>query len=158
MIKTSGGLTTCRGITDGVLTRLTLGMMHLQNICSEIEKFCDVKLTSTEQHVDTRPSRIARDNEDAAKLSQWISEHKPFPKIDVIMPIDSRIVGGNKVISICQKRLGRDMISKMTGKNFENVKFKRKDKVVTLAFTNSSIKIGNISIVVDPVMLFTDYA
>ncbi|GBN48766.1 hypothetical protein AVEN_111290-1, partial [Araneus ventricosus] len=58
----------------------------------EIEKFCDVKLTSSE-HVDTRPSRIARDNEDAAKLSQWLSEHNPFPKIDVIMSIDSGIVG-----------------------------------------------------------------
>ncbi|GBL87163.1 hypothetical protein AVEN_270458-1 [Araneus ventricosus] len=66
--------------------------MHLQNICFEIEKFCDVKLTSSE-HVDTRPSRIARDNEDAAKLSQWLSEHNPFSKIDVIMSIDSGIVG-----------------------------------------------------------------
>ncbi|GBL66802.1 hypothetical protein AVEN_251691-1, partial [Araneus ventricosus] len=76
----------------GVLTRWTLGMIHLQNICFEIEKFCDVKLTSSE-HVDTRPSRIALDNEDAAKLSQWLSEHNPFPKIDVIMSIDSGIVG-----------------------------------------------------------------
>ncbi|GBM96978.1 hypothetical protein AVEN_184918-1 [Araneus ventricosus] len=67
-------------------------MIHLQNICFEIEKFCDVKLTSSE-HVDTRPSRIARDNEDVAKLSQWLSEHNPFPKIDVIMSIYSGIVG-----------------------------------------------------------------
>ncbi|GBL77433.1 hypothetical protein AVEN_124532-1, partial [Araneus ventricosus] len=44
----------------------------------------------------TRPSRIARDNKDAAKLSQWLSEHNPFPKIDVIMSIDSGIVGGNE--------------------------------------------------------------
>ncbi|GBO37444.1 hypothetical protein AVEN_161634-1 [Araneus ventricosus] len=154
MMKTSGGLTTGRGITDGVLTRWTLGMIHLQNICFEIEKFCDVKLTSSEQHVDTGPSRIARDNEDAAKLSQWLSEHNPFPKIDVIMSIDSGIVGGNEVNCHLSEAIGRDMISKMTGKNFENVKFKRKGKVVTLASINSSVKIGNISIVVDPLMLF----
>ncbi|GBM39641.1 hypothetical protein AVEN_247196-1, partial [Araneus ventricosus] len=80
----------------GVLTRWTLGMIHLQNICFEIEKFCDVKLTSSE-HVDTRPSRIARDNEDVAKLSQWLSEHNPFPKIDVIMSIASVIVGGESM-------------------------------------------------------------
>ncbi|GBM87418.1 hypothetical protein AVEN_209250-1 [Araneus ventricosus] len=42
-----------------------------------------------------RPSRIARDNEDAEKFSQWLSEHNPFPKIDVIMSIDSGIVGGH---------------------------------------------------------------
>ncbi|GBM89036.1 hypothetical protein AVEN_69173-1 [Araneus ventricosus] len=40
-----------------------------------------------------RTSRIARDNEDAVKLSQWLSEHNPFPKIDVIMSIDLGIVG-----------------------------------------------------------------
>ncbi|GBM04729.1 hypothetical protein AVEN_141700-1 [Araneus ventricosus] len=40
-----------------------------------------------------RTSRIARDNEDAAKLSQWLSEHNPFPKIDVIMSIVLGIVG-----------------------------------------------------------------
>ncbi|GBN96488.1 hypothetical protein AVEN_38683-1, partial [Araneus ventricosus] len=115
------------------------------NIVFEIEKFCDVKLTSSE-HVDTRPSRIARDNEDATKLSQWLSEHNPFSKIDVIMSIDSGIVGGNEVNCHLSEEIGRDMISKMMGKNS---KFKRKSKVVTLASINSSVKICNISIVVD---------
>ncbi|GBN83332.1 hypothetical protein AVEN_107332-1 [Araneus ventricosus] len=128
-------------------------MIHLQNICFEIEKFCDVKLTSSE-HVDTRPSRIARDNEDVAKLSQWLYEHNPFPKIDVIMSIASVIVGGNEVNCHLSEEIGRDMISKMMGKKFENVKFKRKGKVVTLASINSSVKICNISIVVDPHILF----
>ncbi|GBM47025.1 hypothetical protein AVEN_91969-1, partial [Araneus ventricosus] len=136
-----------------MLTQWTLGMIHLQNICFEIEKFCDVKLTPSE-HVDTRPSRIARDNEDAAKLSQWLSEHNPFPKIDVIMSIDSGIVGGNEVNCHLSEETGRDIISKMRGKKFENVKFKRKGKVVTLASINSSVKICNISIVVDPHILF----
>ncbi|GBN06895.1 hypothetical protein AVEN_240013-1 [Araneus ventricosus] len=128
-------------------------MIHLQNICFEIEKFCDVKLTSSE-HVDTRPSRIARDNEDVAKLSQWLSEHNPFPKIDVIMSIASAIVGGNEVNCHLSEEIGRDMISKMMGKKFENVKFQRKGKVVTLASISSSVKICNISIVVDLHILF----
>ncbi|GBL77784.1 hypothetical protein AVEN_234610-1 [Araneus ventricosus] len=80
-------------------------MIHLQNICFEIEKFCDVKLTSSE-HVDTRPFRIARDNEDAAKLSQWLCEHNPFPKIDVIMSIDLGIVGGNEVNCHLSEEIG----------------------------------------------------
>ncbi|GBN18156.1 hypothetical protein AVEN_228785-1 [Araneus ventricosus] len=89
-------------------------MIHLQNICFEIEKFCDVKLTLSE-HVDTRPSRIARDNKNAAKLSQWLSEHNPLPKIDVIMSIDSGIVGGNEVNCHLSEEIGRDTISKMMG-------------------------------------------
>ncbi|GBN67551.1 hypothetical protein AVEN_267491-1 [Araneus ventricosus] len=106
------------------------------------------------KNVDTRPSRIARDNEDAAKLSQWLSEHNPFPKIDVIMSIDLGIVGGNEVNCHLSEEIGRDMISKMMGEKFENVKFKRKGKAVTLASINSLVKICNISIVVDPHILF----
>ncbi|GBO13685.1 hypothetical protein AVEN_124845-1 [Araneus ventricosus] len=128
-------------------------MIHLQNICFEIEKFCDVKLTSSE-HADTRPSRIARDNEDAAKLSQWLSEHNQFPKIDVIMSIDLGIVGGNEVNCHLSEDIGRDTSSKMMWKKFENVKFKRKGKVVTLASINRSVKICNISIVVDSHIIF----
>ncbi|GBM84728.1 hypothetical protein AVEN_20749-1 [Araneus ventricosus] len=70
------------------------------------------------------------------------------------MSIDSGIVGGNEVNCHLAEKIGRDMISKMMGINFENVKFKRKGKVVTLASINSSFKIGNISIVVDPLELF----
>ncbi|GBN88558.1 hypothetical protein AVEN_199206-1 [Araneus ventricosus] len=83
-------------------------MIHIQNICFEIEKFCDAKLTSSE-HVDTRPSRIDRDNEVAAKLSQCLSKHNPFPKIDVIMSIDSGIGGGNEVNCHLSEEIGRDM-------------------------------------------------
>ncbi|GBL90512.1 hypothetical protein AVEN_179435-1 [Araneus ventricosus] len=108
----------------------------------------------TGEHVDTRSSRIARDNEDAAKLSQWLSEHNPFPKIDVIMSIDLGIVGGNEVNCHLSEEIERDMISKMMGKKFENVKFKRKGKVVTLASINNFVKMCNISIVVDRHILF----
>lgn len=41
-MKSYGGLTRGRGITDTVLTRWTLGMIYLQNICSEVEDFCTV--------------------------------------------------------------------------------------------------------------------
>ncbi|GBO13641.1 hypothetical protein AVEN_237351-1, partial [Araneus ventricosus] len=100
------------------------------------------------------PSLLVRDNEDAAKLSQWLSELNPFPEINVIMSIDSGIVRSNEVNCHLSEEIGRDMISKMMGKNFENVKFKRKGKVVTLASINCSVKIGNISIVVDTLILF----
>ncbi|GBN07534.1 hypothetical protein AVEN_252904-1 [Araneus ventricosus] len=62
-MKRSGGLTRGRGITESVLTQWTLGMIHLHNICEEVEKFCNITSVTSEQHVDMRPSRIAQDNE-----------------------------------------------------------------------------------------------
>lgn len=55
-MKTAGGLTHGRGISDSVLTLWTMGMIYLYNICNEIEDFCSVSMHSTEQHVDHRVS------------------------------------------------------------------------------------------------------
>ncbi|GBN07637.1 hypothetical protein AVEN_228394-1 [Araneus ventricosus] len=55
-MKSSVVLTRGRGITESVLTRLALGMIHLHNICEEIEKYCNITLVTSEQHVDMRPS------------------------------------------------------------------------------------------------------
>lgn len=67
-MKTSGGLTQGRGITDSVITLWTLGMVYLHNVCDEVEKFCGISLETTEQHVDMRNSRIIRDNANLKKL------------------------------------------------------------------------------------------
>ncbi|GBN20208.1 hypothetical protein AVEN_149938-1 [Araneus ventricosus] len=44
--------------------------------------------------------------------------------------------------------------AELAGGNFGNVKFKRKDKVITLASVNNSAKIGKEKITVDPLTLF----
>jgi hypothetical protein len=37
-MKTTGGLIHGRGVSEGVLTRLTMGMTPLQRICEEMEE------------------------------------------------------------------------------------------------------------------------
>ncbi|GBL74097.1 hypothetical protein AVEN_230997-1 [Araneus ventricosus] len=46
-MKTFGGLTHGRGVSDSVLASWTQGMTALQHICYGIEKFCGVDLTSS---------------------------------------------------------------------------------------------------------------
>jgi len=58
-MKSYGGLTRGRGMTDSVLSRWTLGMVYLNNICHEVETYCEVTTATTEQDVD----RIARNRE-----------------------------------------------------------------------------------------------
>lgn len=83
-MKSSGGLTHGRGITDSVLTRWTLGMVHMQNICDEVEAFCNVQTETSKQHVDMRTSRIDRDKDDTKKLHDWLIQHPPFAKTDCL--------------------------------------------------------------------------
>ncbi|GBM07473.1 hypothetical protein AVEN_208228-1 [Araneus ventricosus] len=102
-------------------------MIHLHNIC-EIEKYCNITSVTSEQHVDMRPSRIAQDNEDVEKLTQWFSQHIPFSINDVLMPISSGVVGTADINCHLSHELGCEGISRIVGGNFGNVKFKRKDK------------------------------
>ncbi len=43
-------------------------MTSLQRICEEMEDFSGTAFTTFEQHVDTRNSRMFRDNDDMKKL------------------------------------------------------------------------------------------
>ncbi|KMQ84206.1 hypothetical protein RF55_18200 [Lasius niger] len=45
-------------------------------------------------------------------------------------------------------------ILKIIGNDFDSVKFKRKDKVIPLSVANSSIKIDEVAIPIDPLLLF----
>lgn len=127
-MKTSGGLTQGRGITDSVITLWILGMVYLHNVCDEVEKFCGISLETTEQHVDMRNSRIIRDNADLKKLLNWFSQHKPFPKMDEIMSISTGVVGDDKINCHLAQEIGTAGVSKIIGENFDSVKFKRKKK------------------------------
>nr|CAI5830022.1 unnamed protein product [Callosobruchus analis] len=79
-MKSTGGLTRGRGITDSVLSKWILGMPVMQQVTGAIEEFVDVISSNTEQHVDSKPTRQTRDtrNNDANKLMEWLSEHAPF--------------------------------------------------------------------------------
>ncbi|GBN66268.1 hypothetical protein AVEN_232775-1 [Araneus ventricosus] len=85
---------------------------------------------------------------------QWFSQHIPFPINYVLMSINNGVVGTAAVNCHLSHELGCEGISRIVGGNFGNVKFKRKDKAITLASVNNSTKIGKEKITVDPLTLF----
>ncbi|CAG9820707.1 unnamed protein product [Phaedon cochleariae] len=153
-MKSIGGLTHGRGITDSVLTKWTLGMTFLHNVCDVIEDFCGIFSGTTEQHVDMRRSRILRDSKDTEKLINWFNQHYPFPKIDNIMSISSGLVGDERVNCCNAQDIGSIGISNIIGKDFDSVKFKRKDRVIPLGAINNSITIEEVAVPIDPLLIF----
>jgi len=67
-MKTSGGLTHGRGITDSVLHKWIRCTPATYNVCESIEKFSGVYLTTSAQHIDMRKCRIVRDDKDTNNL------------------------------------------------------------------------------------------
>lgn len=153
-MKSYGGLTRGRGMTDSVLSRWTLGMVYLHNICHEVDTYCEVTTATTEQHVDMRPSRITRDESDTEKLCSWFAQHPPFLTTDLIMSISSGLVGESTVNSHMALEIGRESMLKMVGQNFQEVKFKRKNNVVSLSSAVRTITVDNKQVTVDPLTLF----
>lgn len=96
-MKSQGGLTHGRGISNSVLSRWTGGAVYMLNICEQLERFWGISCITPEQHVDMRPTQIKRDTADVEKLNNWFSTHPPFPFTDKILSISSGIVGGPEI-------------------------------------------------------------
>jgi hypothetical protein len=153
-MKTSGGFTRGRGITEGVLAKWIDGSTVAYEVCDCVEEFSGVNSTSSEQHIDLRDSKIERDNTDAKKFVNWLKVHPPFPNQKEIMSIATGVTGDANVN--CYKCFQIDSLSaqKIIGNNFEDLKLKRKDNVVSLAARLSGVKIHNTLTPVNTTLLF----
>lgn len=154
-MKSYGGLTRGRGMSNNVLSRWIVGMLCLQNINDQMEIFCGIRSETSEQHVDMRRARVGRDNVDIKKLSDWFTEHSPFPETQELMSISSGAVAPENVNCYLARSIGITSFKTCLEKgNFDDLKLKRKDKVVTLASLSCSLKIKDKQITVDPLTLF----
>ncbi|KYM95812.1 hypothetical protein ALC62_13539 [Cyphomyrmex costatus] len=96
-MKSSGGLTHGRGISDSVLSKWILSSIILTEVCNEMEKFCNVSYSTSEQHVDASVTRINRDASDLQKLANYFSTYDPFPMSSVISSIYSGVIGNDLI-------------------------------------------------------------
>lgn len=53
-MKSSGGLTHSRRMTDSMLTKWVLGIPINLKVTKKIEKYCDVAYSAREQHIDSK--------------------------------------------------------------------------------------------------------
>ncbi|KAG5868606.1 hypothetical protein JTB14_037008 [Gonioctena quinquepunctata] len=66
--------------------------------------------SSTEQHVDARPSRQMRDDAVCKKLMQWFSEHPAFPLLDKIVSLSTGVVGGSTINCFEATKIGFQLL------------------------------------------------
>ena len=125
-MKTSCGLTNGHGISDSVIAKWILSTTALTEVCNEMEKFCYVSSDTSEQHVDTRVTRIKRDTLDLEKNNEFFEKYNLFVQSKFVMSIYSGIVGTESI-----NRKLRDRLS-MT----------------------SSIKIGGDVVTINPLLIF----
>lgn len=89
LLKSEGGVTHGRGISDSVLARWILAIPIAYEVIDQIEEFSGVRSTTGEQHIDLRSSRIKRDMKDCARLIEWLELHDPFPTCNELRSIST---------------------------------------------------------------------
>lgn len=154
ILKIEGGMIG-RTITESTLARWILAMPYTNDICKEIEKFCNIKFSTSEQHVDARDSRIKRDDADVLKMYEWFKSNDPFPCVDAIMCVSTGVTGGENINCYDYFEIGKNNLEEIIGKPFPQVSFPRSRRVQPLSAVSSSIKSKDNSVVaIDPNLLF----
>lgn len=153
-MKTEGGVSRGRSTKESVLCKWVYAMYATNTICEEMEKFCNISLESTEQHVDSRDSRVKKDNADVNILFDWFKLHDPFPNTTQLISIASGIVGNEQINCHRAYEIGLESMKKITGLSYNEIKLKRSEKVMPLSSVNKSVKINDCKVAVDPLLLF----
>ena len=125
LLKTSGGMTHCRGITDSSLSiKWVHALPHSIPICEALEAFTNVHTNTSDQHKDLRTSSVARDSNDYATFVQWLHAHSHFAysDLDSLVDISTGIVADKSVNCDAEYDIGLVVASAMVGKNFTDVK------------------------------------
>ena len=152
-VKTSGGLTRGRGMTE----RQRLTWLLSMPACAEMNRvmldLTSVSYSTGEQNKDMTKSRQARDMKDTRSLLFSLAERNPFTPHQDLMNIMNGVHADSSVNVENAKEIGQTILESMTGKSAVEFKFKRSNQVITLS-TKSSVKIDGEKIQVDPQLLF----
>lgn len=153
-MKSSGGLTQGRGITECTMTKWIKSMTTMIDISQQIEQFCGVSFASTEQHIDARTSLISRDTFDVNKFLDWFKCHDPFMKSENVMSMSPGVMGDKEINCHLAYEIGIESMSNIIGSNFGQVKFRQKDRVKLLRGFTSKLKNHDEEIPVSPDVIF----
>ncbi|KAK3919247.1 Histone-lysine N-methyltransferase EZ1 [Frankliniella fusca] len=152
--KTSG-LTTGRGITERTVAKFVTALSLCIPLKEKLENFCGVRHESSEQHVEQRRSRIARDERDLNRLLEWLAAHPPFEErpAEMLVSISTGLVADGSINCDKAWEVGLQAVQEIHGNNFADVKLKRKNKVRNLAAMNNNITVQGEKISINPSQL-----
>ena len=153
-VKTTGGLTHRRGMTELQRTKWLLSTTTTSTIKHAMEEFTGVRYESSEQHVaqhkECSPTRSLRDYKD---VLQCLIFRNPFEGHQNIVCIETGEEGDNSVNVHNSKAIGLKVIDNMVGQSVLNYSFSKKDMSVTMK-PRSSVVIDGEGVAVDPQLLF----
>ena len=140
-VKSIGGLTHGRGMTELQRTKWLLSTTTTVSVKLSMEKFTGVHYQSSEQHIDQNKessrSRISRDHEDAMKMLRYLNARNPFEGHKNVICIETGEEGDEKVNVHNAKSIGSKIIKTMKGQHILTYSFSKKEIATTMKSRNN---------------------
>ena len=152
-MKTSGGLTRGRGMTEQQRVIWSLAMPACAEVNKAMQELTGVSFNSGEQNKDMAQARQARDWKDTQTLLRYLQERDPFTSDPSLRSICTGVHAHSTVNVDTAKVVGNAILASMEGTTAADFTFKRSDQVVTLD-SKAAVKIDGVSVQIDPQLLF----
>ena len=159
-MKTIGGLTRGRGMTNSTISEWIHCTQLCIPLCEALEEFTSKRIDFSEQHVDevykahkglhgAVPNRNAVDLD---KFIGWFNAHSPFCESynGKLLSIFSGTIADDTIN--CDQAVAIGSVSEegMIGESFGELKLQRKDNVKSIASMNNTVKIHEQHVTVNP--------
>jgi len=153
-LKTSGGLTRGRGMTDNQRSLWVLSMPACSEMNAAVQELTGVYYATSDQHKDVGTTRNSKDSTDTRTIIKFLSERNPFDEaVQDLRNIETGVFAELNVNIDKAKDVGSSVLKDMKDKNVDVYTFRRADQVVRMN-VKSTLKVDDELIEFDPQLLF----
>ena len=152
-IKTHGGLTRGKGMTENQRLAWVLSMPVCASINETMQKFSGVSHETSDQHKDVSAARQPRDISDTVYLIDYLNERDRFVQNDSLFNIANGMTAHERVNVEKAREIGVNIVESMAGKSTDEFTFRKANQAVTLG-SRSSMKIKGEHVNIDPQLLY----
>ncbi|CAG2218584.1 Kinesin heavy chain,Kinesin-like protein KIN-14Q,Kinesin-like protein KIF18B,Kinesin-like protein KIF3B,Kinesin-like protein KIN-12D,Kinesin-like protein KIN-7I,Chromosome-associated kinesin KIF4,Kinesin-like protein KIN-12B,Kinesin-like protein KIN-12E,Kinesin-like protein 5,Kinesin-II 85 kDa subunit,Kinesin-II 95 kDa subunit,Kinesin-like protein KIF15-A,Kinesin-related protein 3,Kinesin-like protein unc-104,Kinesin-like protein KIF18A,Kinesin-like protein KIN-14P,Kinesin-1 heavy chain,Kinesin-like protei len=153
-IKTTGGLTRGRGMSESQRALWILSMPDCAEVNNAMMSFTGTKFYSSDQHKEDGVSRKKRDTKDTMIFASFLEERNPFIEEEGMRNIETGVSATSDVNADRAKDIGLGILKSMEGKCVSDFTFKRKHQAITLQDKPICVNVEPEIATIDPQLLF----
>ena len=157
-IKSRGGLTRGRGMTETVRLQWIYSMHKCAGVHDAMTAITNLKHNTSDQHVELGISRYKRDFKDLCSIQEWFDQHEPF---DINEPrlrsLSLSLIAAEGDGINCDKteQIGAQIQKQLDNINVTEGSIKRIQQVQSLNHLLPGLKVDKKQVYINPTILFS---
>ena len=145
-VKTHGGLTREKGMTETQRLLWVMSIPACANMSDAMQKFTGVSYETSDQLKDIYVN-------DTLNLISYLAQRDPFVENPSLFNIANGMTAQERVKVDRSREIGEDILDSMVGASAECYVFRKADQATTLG-SRSTVKVQGESVTVDPQLIF----